>query len=197
MAKRPRIEGRKRGAASRRRGASSSKVAGITTAAVETGLAIATKHGGSAIERGALAYAIEKSGVPIFEGTKPLRAQDIMTLGTIPCVIGTLDTSWKMLNDKQVLGNALETVSLYAAPMEFQFVSQDGISRFCIPYSKAIDSALPDVTDLIESTFQILPAKQQAEAKFEMFTASSKIVTEHLRGESYYVPWGVHDFGVQ
>jgi len=178
---------RKRGAATRRESLSSG-IRGITTAAVETGVAIAVSAFPHVMKQGSLYYATNRTGAIILNANTPIGEQSICELSQAPCVIGGLDRHYHLLTTHQALSKVARVVSLYEQPIEFQHVTYTGIARFSIPYTREIKK-FTDNGNI--KTMSLLNRCQYPKDHAARFQQSSGLVAEQLHGKSHFMPWGV------
>lgn len=182
-----RIERKKRGVPSSRKGSTISILRGVTVSAVESGIAYAALNVGYAMNDGdPFFYAVGKDGVPI---TFNNIYKEYGSWDEIPSVVGEYDTQEVHLGDITRIKSFLNIVNLYETPVEFQCVSADGVARYAIPYYvKHPPLATNEIlSDMVNEYFP----KKIPEIPQEIFyQQSSKMIQQEFFGTSKFIPWG-------
>lgn len=189
----------KRGKSSQRTSAAT-HLRGVTTAAVNTGLASAFNH--LQYTEAPLFYAVSSDGSLL----QPLSIQafDVQALDQIPNVYGQFTPMTVFLHDLNTLNRVATLSSLYEVPLEIQLASNDGVGRFGIPfYQRSSPNPLKeqDLQHLVHEYFPKSLVDQKSLSaptqKQLLFDQSAELVRDVFLGEAVYLPWAQESFGVQ
>lgn len=188
----------KRGKSSQRASAST-RIRGVTTSAINTGLATALNH--AQYSNDPAFYAVHKDGGVLLL-TSPLPI-DVHTIPDIPNIYGEFAPQTAFLHNFETLHRLTSLTSLYEQPIEFQVASDDGVGRFGIPFlhrSSPNPFQENEVQNLLHNFFPMNVIGKKSltvpERKQRLFDQSSKLVHDVFQGQSAYLPWGRRRFSI-